>query len=189
MSDFKVDSIPAGLPVGTILYWAGTDTNNLPSDWMVCNGSYLNRFTYADLYAQIGTVYGGGNMYPLFALPNLIGMRIRGSSNFSSSHSGQSAGASNITINTSYLPSHSHGATNWNHNHSYNDAQKFHDAGGSGNLRYVTSGNAGWVSDSNYHMRWLAAGAGTGNTSNQGSSSTFGLNPSFINLYAIIKIS
>ena len=186
MNKYKVDELSAGLPVGTILYWAGTDTNDLPSDWMVCNGAYLNSSTYADLYAQISTVYGGG--LGVFALPNLIGMRIRGSSNFSSSHSGHSAGASNITINYNYLPSHSHGATNWNHNHSYNDAQKFHDAGGSGNLRYVTTGNSG-VSDSNDHMRWLAAGAGTGNTSNQGSSSTFGLNPSFINLYAIIKIS
>lgn len=186
MSIYKVNSIPVGLPVGMILYYAGSTTTHLPSDWVVCDGRTLSSATYPELYARIGHAYGGDSTN--FKVPDLDGTRLRGTGNFSSTHTAGKGGANTVTLSGNHLPSHNHNAVNWYHTHSSNDAQRFHDANGSGNLRYVTTGNSG-ISDSNYHMRWRSAGAGTGNTSNKGSGAAFSLNPSYIKLYAIIKVS
>ncbi len=200
MSDYKVDSIPAGLPVGTILYWAGTDTNNLPSDWKVCDNQMLRKSNYTELFQRIGTTYGYyGTLY--FRVPDLTGCRVRGASSFGLPHGATSGGSSSVTLTNNNLPSHTHGGTNWYHNHTTNDNYKFHDAGGGGYLRYVTKGNSSQTDDSNHKMIWhendystvggSSSSVGSyhsGNTSNQGSGSSISLNPSFINLYAIIKV-
>ena len=185
MSDYRVKGIQAKLPVGTILYYAGT-TNHLPSDWKLCNGMALSRTTYPELYAFLGTKYGSNNSSD-FKVPNLSGNRIRGHSDFSNTHSANNSGANTVSLNSNHLPQHSHGGTNWSHNHSYSDNQKFHDTGGNGYPRYVTKGNSG-TDDSNNVMRWRAGGAGTGTTGNQGSGTAFALNPAYLKLFAIIKV-
>ena len=48
-----------------------------PTGWILCNGGYINRTTYSDLFAAIGTTYGstdGSN----FAVPDLRGEFLRG---------------------------------------------------------------------------------------------------------------
>lgn len=185
MSDYRVKGIQAKLPVGTILYYAGT-TNHLPSDWKLCNGANYSRTEYPELYAFLGTKYGNSNSSN-FRLPNLSGNRIRGHGDFSNTHSASNSGASNVSLNSNHLPQHSHDGTNWSHNHSYSNNQKFHDSSGAGNPRYVTKGNSG-VDDANVTMRWNSGGGGTGNTGNQGSGSSFALNPAYLKLFAIIKV-
>ena len=55
--------------IGSIMMYSGS---SLPtSDWMVCDGSLLNRTTYAALFAVIGTSYGVGNGSTTFNLPDL----------------------------------------------------------------------------------------------------------------------
>lgn len=43
------------VPAGTVLLWP---TDTVPTGYKECNGQSLDRTTYADLYAAIGTVYG-----------------------------------------------------------------------------------------------------------------------------------
>tara|TARA_B100000035_G_C20961200_1_gene536612 strand:+ start:617 stop:1216 length:600 start_codon:yes stop_codon:yes gene_type:complete len=198
MNKYKVNEQSADLPVGTILYWAGTNVNNLPSTWKVCNGAYLSTTAYPDLFSQIGSTYGisGSN----FRLPDLTGLRIRGASSFSSGHSASSVGNGSVTLGNTNLPYHNHGATNWYHTHSSDDKYKFHDVGGTGYAGYANKGNTG-LDDGDYLMMWRYTDYQTmggtaysyqsgfnSNTAYQGSSSALTLNPSFINLYAIIKV-
>lgn len=71
---------PALVPTGSITIWAGgndngagTQTFNVPSGWLLCDGSILSQVTYAALYAVIGQKYLQG--YPpgplSFYLPDL----------------------------------------------------------------------------------------------------------------------
>jgi microcystin-dependent protein len=45
----------AGSPIGMGALWF---TNVAPGGWLICDGSSLDRTTYADLFAIIGTTYG-----------------------------------------------------------------------------------------------------------------------------------
>jgi microcystin-dependent protein len=185
MSGYRVKGIQAKLPVGTILYYAGT-TDHLPSDWKLCNGMALSRTTYPELYAFLGTKYGNNNSSD-FKVPNLSGKRIRGHGDFTITHVATDSGANTVSLNSDHLPQHSHGGKDWSHNHSYTNNQKFHDAGGTGNPRYVTKGNSS-TDDSNYTMRWNSHDGGTGTTASQGSGTAFALNPAYLKLFAIIKV-
>lgn len=49
-----------------------------PEGWLECNGAAINRTTYADLFAAIGTRWGAGNGSTTFNLPDLRGEFIRG---------------------------------------------------------------------------------------------------------------
>ena len=65
--------------------------NTAPAGWLVCNGASVSRTTYADLFAVIGTTFGGsgGN----FNLPNLQGEFIRGWDNGRGVDSGRTLGS------------------------------------------------------------------------------------------------
>jgi microcystin-dependent protein len=63
------------LPVGTVLAWAG-ETQSIPSGWMLCNGKALSKNVYKELFAAIGTSWGGGAAK--FNLPDLRGRFLRG---------------------------------------------------------------------------------------------------------------
>ena len=54
---------------GEIRYYAGT---NVPSGYLLCDGSEVNREEYSDLFEAIGTTWGEGDGVNTFALPNLI---------------------------------------------------------------------------------------------------------------------
>lgn len=56
------------VPVGTLMMYAGS---NPPPGWLECDGSTLNRTTYARLFAAIGVIYGAGNGSTTFAIPDL----------------------------------------------------------------------------------------------------------------------
>lgn len=54
--------------VGAIVAYAG---NDLPNNYLECNGQEVSRSTYADLFSIIGTTYGDGDGSTTFNLPNL----------------------------------------------------------------------------------------------------------------------
>lgn len=78
-------------PVGTVIAFAG---NSAPDGFIVCNGALIDRTTYADLFAAIGTLYGEGDGSTTFALPDLTNRFIQGSSTAGTS---KGAGLPNIT--------------------------------------------------------------------------------------------
>jgi microcystin-dependent protein len=63
------------LPVGAIIPWAfenpAPPTPQIPPTWRRCNGAYLDRATYPQLFEAIGTLYGTTTATN-FRLPNLV---------------------------------------------------------------------------------------------------------------------
>jgi microcystin-dependent protein len=71
---------PLVLTTGTIKMWT---TAVAPSGYLMCDGSAVNRITYADLFALIGTTFGVGNGTTTFNLPDFteaapVGVGTRG---------------------------------------------------------------------------------------------------------------
>ena len=56
------------VPAGTLTMFAG---DTAPAGWLMCDGSAVDRTTYADLFAVLGTQYGLGNGTTTFNLPNI----------------------------------------------------------------------------------------------------------------------
>lgn len=54
---------------GMVTSWAGSHAN-VPTGWLLCDGSAVSRSTYADLFAIIGDNFGAGNGTTTFNLPN-----------------------------------------------------------------------------------------------------------------------
>ena len=56
-----------GAPTGGLIMWG---TGTAPSGWLLCDGTAVNRTTYAALFAVIGTTFGAGDTTTTFNLPN-----------------------------------------------------------------------------------------------------------------------
>ncbi|EJF76755.1 hypothetical protein ME7_00787 [Bartonella birtlesii LL-WM9] len=63
------------LPSGFIGTFA---TEKIPSGWLLCDGREYSRKAYVNLYAAIGSIWGVGNGYSTFNVPDLRGMFLRG---------------------------------------------------------------------------------------------------------------
>lgn len=62
-------------PAGGVVYFARTTA---PTGWLKANGAAVSRTAYATLYAAIGTVFGAGDGFNTFNLPDLRGEFLRG---------------------------------------------------------------------------------------------------------------
>lgn len=86
--------------------------NFAPTGWAFCNGQLLPISQNTALFSLLGTQFGG-NGTTSFALPNLQGcapIDMGTGPGLSERVMGESAGASTVTLITSELPVHSHGA-------------------------------------------------------------------------------
>lgn len=63
------------VPAGAVMHFA---RNTAPSGWLKCNGAAVSRSAYAELFAVIGTMFGNGDGFTTFNLPDLRGEFIRG---------------------------------------------------------------------------------------------------------------
>ena len=82
------------VPSGVVLSFAGATA---PGGWLLCDGSLINRTTYATLFAAIGIAHGSGDGSTTFALPNYAGRFLRGRANGSANdpdRAGRTAAAS-----------------------------------------------------------------------------------------------
>lgn len=72
----QLDSaIRQAAPPGTVLWHAA---QTAPDGYLICDGSTVNRTTYAALFAAIGTKFGAGDGSTTFRLPDLRAAFIRG---------------------------------------------------------------------------------------------------------------
>lgn len=71
-------SVSQLVPSGVVMAFAGASA---PSGWLLCDGSLINRTTYANLFAAISTDHGSGDGSTTFALPNYAGRFLRGRAN------------------------------------------------------------------------------------------------------------
>ena len=67
--------VSQAMPIGAILDFAGP---NAPSGWLICDGRWLSRTTYSDLFAVIGTTWGAGDGSTTFGLPFTNGRALVG---------------------------------------------------------------------------------------------------------------
>ena len=119
------------VPVGTVVMYAG---NNIPNRWLLCNGQAVSVNTYNWLYAKIGVTYGAPNA-TTFNVPDFRMRFPRGlPSGGSSGVAGNTGGQEQVTLDTTQLPSHAHGAGSLGaaeagaHSHDITDPG--HDHGG-----------------------------------------------------------
>ncbi len=101
---------------GEIRMWAA---NAIPNGWQLCDGSAINRITYAKLFALIGTTYGVGDNSTTFNVPNMKGRVPVG---FDSTQTefdamGETGGEKTHILTSTEMPSHTH--TQNAHNHTF----------------------------------------------------------------------
>lgn len=63
------------MPSGVILPYGGATA---PTGWLLCDGSPIDRTTYAALFSAIGTTHGTGDGVNTFNLPDMRGVFPRG---------------------------------------------------------------------------------------------------------------
>jgi microcystin-dependent protein len=86
--NYESSSVDA-VPTGTVIYFA---SQTAPTGYLKCNGSYISRDTYQQLFLAIGTTFGT-NSATNFRLPDLRGQFIRSWSDGSTVDSGRTFGS------------------------------------------------------------------------------------------------
>jgi len=85
-----------------------TASPNIPSKWLACRGQALERTDYPDLFAEIGTLYGGSfGGSTVFNLPDLRDKFIMCWPDLGDPL-GATGGVANVTLTTNQIPAHSH---------------------------------------------------------------------------------
>lgn len=110
----------ATFPAGAIIAYGGTSA---PSGWLLCDGTAVDRTTYATLFGVIGIAYGSGNGSTTFNIPDLRGRvpagkddmggaaanRLTGTSGgVAGATLGAAGGAETHVIVTAEMPAHAH---------------------------------------------------------------------------------
>lgn len=62
-------------PIGSVLMYGAATA---PPGWILCDGTAINRTTYASLFAIISTTYGAGNGSTTFNVPDFRGVFPKG---------------------------------------------------------------------------------------------------------------
>jgi len=116
----ELEAMEVDMPIGTISMYGGTSA---PTGWLLCDGSAVDRTTYAGLFAIIGTLFGAGNGTTTFNLPNFSDRFAKGKS---SDAVGATGGANSVFLASNEMPAHTHRERN-----NVGDAFEFIVSGGS----------------------------------------------------------
>lgn len=114
MSKGGLNDLRSGVEkIGEIRIWTSATA---PSKWKICNGEIISRETYSDLFAVIGTTYGGGDGSTNFAIPDFRGRFAVGAGQSTAvgntAHTlGQTDGEEKHVLSAGELASHGHSAT------------------------------------------------------------------------------
>jgi microcystin-dependent protein len=168
------------MPIGAIIDFAGP---NAPPGWLICDGRWLSRVTYSQLFAVIGTYWGPGDGSTSFALPATPGRTSVGVGHLYGDENGHAgdyalvgyAGAQLRQITQAHLPAvnlltdaqgwHGHGGAvgaAGSHAHT-TDAQGTHSHGGATQGNNVDHTHAAWTdTQGNHDHRIVLPNQGTG---------------------------
>ena len=128
----------AALIPGEVKWFA---MNSAPSGFLKANGAAINRTTYANLFAAIGTTFGVGNGSTTFNVPDLRGEFIRGWDDARGVDSGRSFGS----FQSHQFEDHAHSYNYWNAGGfgSANAAQRADTSASGLTTNNASSGNRG----------------------------------------------
>ena len=139
-----VGKLAAGLgaTVGDIKMWPVATP---PSGWLICDGTAVNRITYADLFALIGEDWGVGDGVNTFNLPNFVNFSPMGAG--STVAKAASAGATTHShtgpSHTHTGPSHTHAGPSHTHtgpSHTHSVPAHYHGMGTGADINITSSG-------------------------------------------------
>lgn len=91
----------AGDDIGTVKMYAGDTPAN---GWLICDGRQLNRVSFQNLFAIVGTKYGAGDGSSTFNIPDLRGVFPRGNIGWDTQNF--IPGNVNVGVSTITLTSH-----------------------------------------------------------------------------------
>ncbi len=63
--------VPDSIPIGMVVEFP---SDNIPDNWLLCNGQAVGRTDYAELFAAIGTTWGAGDGSTTFNVPTKEGL-------------------------------------------------------------------------------------------------------------------
>ena len=93
-------------PVGSIVIWGSED---IPENYLKCEGQTLSRGEYASLFNVIGTTFGEGDGTTTFALPDMRNYVVVGMSDDTDINAiGKKYGEKEVTLTVEEMPAHSH---------------------------------------------------------------------------------
>lgn len=116
-----------GVPIATVLDYSGATA---PEGFLFCFGQAIDRTTYADLFAVIGTEYGAGNGTTTFNIPDYRGRVVAGKDNMggiaagrltspvAGSTLGAVGGSQSHTLTEAEMPAHDHPVNDPGHVHA-----------------------------------------------------------------------
>lgn len=93
------------LPIGSISAYGG---ENIPTNWLKCNGQALLRADYPELFNVIGITYGSGDGSTTFNLPNISERVIVGNNGDGEFSLGNTGGEKEHILTIDEMPSHTH---------------------------------------------------------------------------------
>lgn len=146
-------------PAGIIQMYGGLTA---PTNWLLCDGSAVNRLTYIKLFTVIGTIYGAGDGSTTFNLPNLQNRMPIGKGTGSFSTLNNTGGAETISLGLTNVPAHRH----YTVNNSYAAAGTGDDVPMASGLRVMYGG-----ADTNSNTDRYRMVGNTGITANAGTTS------------------
>lgn len=144
------------IPTGMIAPFGG---NSAPTGWLICDGTEYSINSYPALFTTIGVNYGG-NGTTTFRVPDLRGRSPLGAgqgAGLTNRTIGQSGGLESVTLNTTQIPSHSHGIIDSGHSHSLNDPRHSHTINDPGhNHSFYDPGHNHGVNDPSHNHQIYA---------------------------------
>jgi len=185
------------------LKWGLWTPSNIPSGFLIPDGTAISRTTYSQLFSLIGTTYGAGNGSTTFNLPKIQGAMLvaQGISTDGVTYNvSQVGGASTTTLTTAQMPAHNHGFTDPGHNHGVTDPGHTHtlqvQLGGGSSYSYMPAPAVSQAPiQRSYNMSTATTGVtiastATGITINSiGSGQSFSNMPPYIVVTIILKVA
>lgn len=146
------------LPIGSTVEWWSEE---IPENWLVCNGQAVSRTEYEDLFNVLGTTYGSGDGSTTFNLPNIQGRTLIGKSNEEDySVLGKTGGEKQHSLTVQEMATHSHSGSTGIAKTSFmraveapggNVANNHTVSNGSGAYKDVGGGSSDFPGANHYH--------------------------------------